>query len=111
MGTHAHAIGPDDPDALEDEAGFYVPGYRVAPTATGPVSSGRLRVCPEAPLRSWVAGLAQLYRVADGRPEGVAAVLGAPMTGVLVDALDVFDGELATVRTALREREASRRGR
>lgn len=110
MGASPHAIDADDPDALPDDAGrLYVPGYRVAPTAPGATGSGRLYDCPEAALRGPVADLLQLYRVTDGDLPGALAVLGAPPSGAFVDAFDVAAGELAALRSTIREREARRR--
>lgn len=107
-GAPRHPIGPDDPEAVEDDDGhFYIPGDVAAPLAKGEAQYDRLYECPNADLQRWVPGLVDLWRLADESIDALHRLIPSPSAGLV--------GAWAHLRDAVAERrhhesvEAARR--
>lgn len=98
---------------VEDDDGrpkWIVFGSAFAPAATGWAADLEFDRCPCTDLAApWVAQLLKLWRVADGRIEGLAAALGGPPSSVGIDLWDVLGCTMAALRAEQRRRAEARR--
>lgn len=87
-------------------------GSTFAPSAIGQAADLEFDRCPCADLAApWIARVMRLWRVADGRVEGLAAALGSAPSDTGLILWDVLGGAIGELRAELARRARDRRKR